>query len=384
MSVQFGDALILPRSDVSNVTEWRRSIDWQILIAALALLGLGLMLSLAAGPPAAERIGLGDDFYFIKRHSVFAVLAAVGLVGSSMLNEVWSRRVCAIVFCASFVMLTAILVVGHEAKGAQRWIEFGGFTLQPSEFAKPALIVLSGWLLAQRQLFPGGPWAVVALVFYVVTLGLLLLQPDVGQSALLTAAFIVTFFVSGLPWKWASIFFGGGVTLSLSLYALLPHVRYRVNSFVNPSEYDTYQIDKASEAIARGGLLGVGPGEGTVKTHLPDAHTDFIYAVLGEEFGYVAAIALIGLYVFICWRGLRAASRVRDPYPRAAAAGLFALFGLQAAINIAVNVSLIPPKGMTLPFISYGGSSMIGTALTLGLALALIRRQSAAAWREHG
>ena len=384
MSVQFGDALILPRSDVSNVTEWRRSIDWQILISALALLGLGLMLSLAAGPPAAERIGLGDDFYFIKRHSVFAVLAAVGLVGSSMLNEVWSRRVCAIVFCASFVMLTAILVVGHEAKGAQRWIEFGGFTLQPSEFAKPALIVLSGWLLAQRQLFPGGPWAVVALVFYVVTLGLLLLQPDVGQSALLTAAFIVTFFVSGLPWKWASIFFGGGVTLSLSLYALLPHVRYRVNSFVNPSEYDTYQIDKASEAIARGGLLGVGPGEGTVKTHLPDAHTDFIYAVLGEEFGYVAAIALIGLYVFICWRGLRAASRVRDPYPRAAAAGLFALFGLQAAINIAVNVSLIPPKGMTLPFISYGGSSMIGTALTLGLALALIRRQSAAAWREHG
>ena len=383
-SVQHGEALILPRSDRSHLTEWRRTVDWQILIAAMILLGLGLMLSLAAGPPAAERLDVADPFHFVKRHSVFAAGAAIVMLGASLLTPSWVRRVSAFVFCGSFVLLAAILIVGHEAKGAQRWVELGGFTIQPSEFAKPALIVLSGWLLAQRQLFPGGPWAVVALVFYVVTLGLLLLQPDVGQSALLTAAFIVTFFVSGLPWRWAAMFFGGGVGLSVALYGLLPHVRHRVNSFINPSEYDTYQIDKAAEAIARGGLLGAGPGEGTVKARLPDAHTDFIYAVLGEEFGYVAALALIGLYVFICWRGFRAASRVRDPYPRAAAAGLFALFGLQAAINIAVNVSLLPPKGMTLPFISYGGSSMLGIALTLGLALALIRRQSATAWRENG
>ena len=161
MSVQFGDTLILPRSDESHLTEWRRSVDWQIMIAALSLLGLGLMLSLAAGPPAAERLGLDDAFYFVKRHSVFAVAAAVGLVAASMLDAVWARRISAVVFCGSFVMLTAILIIGHEAKGAHRWIEIGGFTLQPSEFAKPALIVLSGWLLAQRQLFPGGPWAVM-------------------------------------------------------------------------------------------------------------------------------------------------------------------------------------------------------------------------------
>jgi cell division protein FtsW len=185
----------------------------------------------------------------------------------------------------------------------------------------------------------------------------------------------VTFFVSGLPFRWAVIFAGGGAALSGLLYATLPHVRFRVNSFINPTAYDTYQIDKASEAIARGGLLGVGPGEGTIKTSLPDAHTDFIYAVMGEEFGYIAAVLLIFVFGFIVWRGLRAAARIHDPYPRAAASGLFALFGLQAAINIAVNVSLIPPKGMTLPFISYGGSSMLGTALTLGLALALIRRE---------
>ena len=211
-------------------------------------------------------------------------------------------------------------------------------------------------------------------MFFCVTLGFLLLQPDVGQSALLSAAFIVTFFVSGLPWRWAAIFAGGGAALSSLLYATLPHVRFRINSFINPTQYDTYQIDKASEAIGRGGLFGVGPGEGKIKTALPDAHTDFIYAVLGEEFGYIAAVGLIFIFGFIVWKGLRAAARLHDPYPRAAASGLFALFGLQAAINIAVNVSLIPPKGMTLPFVSYGGSSMIGTALTLGLALALIRR----------
>ena len=384
MSIQHGEALILPRSDRSHITEWRRSVDWTIIFAATVLLALGLMLSLAAGPPAADRDGMADSFHYVKRHCVFAAAAFVVMIGASLLNRVWVRRAAALIFCGAFVLLVTILVAGHEAKGAQRWLAIGGSTLQPSEFVKPALIILSGWLLAQRQLFPGGPWAIVALVFYVVTLGLLLLQPDVGQSALLTAAFIVTFFVSGLPWRWAAIFFGGGVSLAGALYALLPHVRQRVNSFINPAEYDTYQIDKASQAIGRGGLFGAGPGEGTVKTELPDAHTDFIYAVLSEEFGLIAALALIGIYVFICWRGFRASSRIRDPYPRAAAAGLFALFGLQAAINIGVNVSLIPPKGMTLPFISSGGSSMLGIALTLGLALALIRRQSSQTWRPDG
>lgn len=384
MTVSVGSTVIVPRSERSIITEWRLSVDWRIMAASFTLLGLGLMLSLAAGPPAAERLGYSDPYHFVKRHCVFAAGASVVLIAASMMTRVWVRRISALIFAGSLVLLAAIMLIGHEAKGAERWVNIAGFTLQPSEFVKPVLIVLIGWLLAQRRLFPDGPWAIVALVFYVVVLGLLLLQPDVGQSALITAAFIATFFVSGLPWRWAAAFFAGGVTLSGALYALLPHVRYRVNSFINPSDYDTYQIDKASEAISRGGLLGAGPGEGTVKSSLPDAHTDFIYAVLGEEFGYVAALLVIGLYGYICWRGLRAASRLHDPYPRAAASGLFTLFALQAAINIAVNVSLIPPKGMTLPFISYGGSSMLGIALTLGLALALIRRQSLGTRGRHG
>jgi cell division protein FtsW len=370
------EVALRPSSSKGWLLEWQRGIDWPIFIAATILLGIGLMLSLAAGPPAAARLGYEDAFYFVKRHAVFAGAAFIVLFVVSFLDRVWARRLAALVFVGSLALLAFILVAGYEAKGAQRWIRFAGFSLQPSEFVKPALIVLTGWLLAQRALYPKGPWAAITLVFFIVTLGFLLLQPDVGQSALLAAAFVVTFFVSGLPWRWAAVFAGGGVALSSLLYIALPHVRFRVNSFINPTDYDTYQIDKASEAIARGGLFGVGPGEGKIKTALPDAHTDFIYAVMGEEFGYIAAVIVIFIFGFIVWKGLRAAARLHDPYPRAAASGLFALFGLQAAINIAVNVSLIPPKGMTLPFISSGGSSMMGTALTLGLALALIRRGS--------
>ncbi|MDG1825678.1 MAG: putative peptidoglycan glycosyltransferase FtsW [Henriciella sp.] len=370
------EVALRPSSSKGWLLEWQRGIDWPIFIAATILLGVGLMLSLAAGPPAAARLGYEDAFYFVKRHAVFAGAAFIVLFVVSFLDRVWARRLAALVFVGSLALLAFILVAGYEAKGAQRWIRFAGFSLQPSEFVKPALIVLTGWLLAQRALYPKGPWAAITLVFFIVTLGFLLLQPDVGQSALLAAAFVVTFFVSGLPWRWAAVFAGGGVALSSLLYIALPHVRFRVNSFINPTDYDTYQIDKASEAIARGGLFGVGPGEGKIKTALPDAHTDFIYAVMGEEFGYIAAVIVIFIFGFIVWKGLRAAARLHDPYPRAAASGLFALFGLQAAINIAVNVSLIPPKGMTLPFISSGGSSMMGTALTLGLALALIRRGS--------
>ncbi len=370
------EVALRPRSATGALAEWQRGIDWSLLIAATVLLGAGLLMSLAAGPSASARLGYDDPYFFVKRHVVFAGAAFVLMIGISIVDRVWVRRLSALVFFGSLVLLAYILVSGYEAKGAQRWLRVSGFSLQPSEFVKPALVVLTGWLLAQRSLFPKGPWAAITLVFFCVTLGFLLLQPDVGQSALLTAAFVVTFFVSGLPLRWAAVFAGGGAALSGLLYAVLPHVRFRVNSFLNPTAYDTYQIDKASEAIARGGLLGVGPGEGKIKTVLPDAHTDFIYAVMGEEFGYIAAVGLICVFGFIVWKGLRGAARLHDPYPRAAASGLFALFGLQAAINIAVNVSLIPPKGMTLPFISSGGSSMMGTALTLGLALALIRRGS--------
>lgn len=366
---------VFRRSDTSPLAEWWRTVDKGLVAAALMLLGAGMVLSLAAGPAAANKLGLGDPFYFVYRQAAFAIVASGVLVGTSMLGPVWARRVCGILFVVCFLMMAGLLLFGHEAKGAKRWFRIWGTTFQPSEIVKPALVVLSAWLLAQRERFPAGPWAPIAFAFYAVTVGLLLLQPDVGQAALLSAVFVIVFFVTGLPWLWASGFVVGGSLLGAGLYALLPHVRNRVNSFLFPSENDTFQIDRAREAIERGGLFGVGPGEGQVKRVLPDAHTDFVYSVAGEEFGLAMLALLTLLFAVISIKGVMDASRQKDTYQRAAGVGLYALFGLQAAVNMAVNLSLIPPKGMTLPLISSGGSSLLGSALTLGLALALTRKQ---------
>ena len=364
---------VFKRSDASPLAEWWRTVDRGLIAAAFILLVFGLVLSLAAGPAAAITTGKADPFYYVYRQVLYAIAAAAVMIGASTLDPLWVRRWAAFLFVVSFLLMAVVLVFGHEAKGAQRWLRFGGATFQPSEIMKPALIVLSAWLLAQREKFPGGPWAIVAFSFYAATLGLLLLQPDVGQAALITAGFVTVFFISGLPWKWAAGFMVGGSALAVTLYNLLPHVQRRVNSFLNPSEYDTYQVDRAREALERGGLFGVGPGEGSVKRVLPDAHTDFVFSVAGEEFGLVLCVLLAIVFAVISIKGVMTSARISDTYQRAAAVGLYALFGLQAAINMAVNLSLIPPKGMTLPLVSSGGSSLLGSALTLGMAFALTR-----------
>ncbi len=366
---------VFKRSDTSPLAEWWRTVDKGLIAAALILLGAGIVLSLAAGPAAAAKLDIEDPFHFVYRQAGF-VLAAIGvLLGSSLLDPVWARRVCLALFVLCFLLMAGLLLFGHEAKGATRWIRLWGTTFQPSEIIKPALVVLTAWLLAQRDKFPAGPWAPIAFAFYAVTVGLLLLQPDVGQSALVTAAFVIVFFVAGLPWMWVGVFAVLGTILPVLLYSIIPHVRFRVDSFLNPTDYDTYQIDKARQAIERGGLFGVGPGEGTVKRVLPDAHTDFVYAVAGEEFGLLLLVALTVIFAVIAIKGIMEASKQADIYQRAAGVGLYAIFGLQAAVNMSVNLSLIPPKGMTLPLVSSGGSSLLGSALTLGLALALTRKQ---------
>jgi cell division protein FtsW len=366
---------VFRRTDTSPIAEWWRTVDKGMVATAFALLCMGLVLSLAAGPEAARRIGQQDPYHYVYRQVVFAGLSVLILLTLSLLSPAWVRRFAALIFVISFCLMTAVLLAGHEAKGAQRWLRIGGSTFQPSEMIKPALIVISAWLLALRGLYPKGPLALSAFSFYAVTVGLLLLQPDVGQAVLLTASFLIVFFVLGLPWKWALGFLIGGGGVGCGLYLLLPHVRRRVDSFLNPSDYDTYQIDKAREAIQHGGVFGVGPGEGRVKAALPDAHTDFIFAVAGEEFGFLLCATLAICFAFISIRGILTAARNPDLYERAAGVGLFALFGLQAVINMSVNLSLMPPKGMTLPLVSSGGSSLIGTALTLGFALALTRRR---------
>lgn len=367
------NAPLLPRSDASWFTEWRRTLDWGLVAGAVILLGAGLLMSLAAGPAAAARYGQADPYFFVYRQAALAAAGLGVLFAVSLLDRKWARRLAALIFMASLTLMVTILLVGHEVGGAQRWLRIFGMTVQPSELVKPSLILLSGWLLAQREIYPKGPWALIAFLFYAATLGLLLMQPDVGQSVLLTAAFLTAFFVSGMPKRWIAVFAAGGAVLAATLYTLLDYVQRRVDTIFRPEGLDRFQIDRAAEAISRGGLFGVGPGEGLVKARLPDAHTDFIFAVMAEEFGLIAIVALMAVYAMMTIRGFRAAARIEDGYARTAAAGLFTLFGLQAAINIGVNLAVLPPTGMTLPFVSYGGSSMMGMGLTLGLALALVR-----------
>ncbi len=377
-------APLLPRSDSSWFTEWRRTLDWGLVAGILLLAGIGLLMSLAVGPSAAARIGYEDPYHFTYRQAVHAAIGVGLMLAVSVLERKWARRLAIVIFVTSILLMATILVIGHEVNGAQSWFRFSAFSVQPSELAKPTLIVLCGWLLSQRERYPAGPWAVVSFVFYALTLGLFLLQPDVGGAALLSLAFLTAFFVSGLPKRWIIGFAAGGAVLAVALYNLLPYVKVRVNTILNPSSVDTFQIEKTIEAIGRGGLFGTGPGEGQVKLQIPEAHTDFIFAVIAEEFGLVAIIAVMAIYGLIAIRGFRAAARIEDGFVRTAAAGLFALFAIQAAVNIGVNLAVVPPTGLTLPFISYGGSAMVGMGLTLGLALALVRGEGTRSRGPYG
>lgn len=366
------------RSDRSKVGMWWWTTDRWLLGAVVILLALGVLLSFAASPAAAARMNVGDPFHFAVRQSVFAVAAAIVLLSVSMMDVRGVRRTAFFVYLISIVVMVALPFIGHEAKGATRWIHIAGFTFQPSEFMKPALIVLVAWMFAEGQKGQGVPGVSIAFALYGLSVGLLLIQPDVGQTVLITVAFGAAFWMAGVPLSWVMLLGGAAVIGLSSTYYLFPHVASRVDRFLRPEQADTHQVDRAAEAIAAGGLFGRGPGEGVMKRHVPDLHTDFIYSVAAEEYGLVFSLLLISLFAFIVIRGLYRAMKLTDPFEQVAAAGLFVLIGQQTFINVAVNLHMIPTKGMTLPFISYGGSSMLAIALTMGMALALTRRRPGA------
>ena len=367
-----------PRTDRSRLGVWWWTTDHILLGATAILIVIGVMLSFGNSPAAAARMNIGDPFHFAVRQCIFAALGAAILMLVSMLNPRGVRRAAFFIYVASIGMMVALLFMGHHAKGATRWVEISGFSLQPSEFMKPALIVLASWMFAEGQKGEGVPGVSIAFSFYVVAAALLLMQPDVGQTILITIAFGAAFFMAGVPMKW--ILGLGGVALagSISLYFVFDHVASRVNKFLSPETTDTHQIDRAREAIAAGAWFGRGPGEGILKRQVPDVHTDFAYAGAAEEYGLVFSLFLIALFGLLIVRGLYKAMKLSDPFEQVAAGALFVLVGQQAFINIAVNLNLIPTKGMTLPFISYGGSSMLAMGLTLGMALALTRRRPGA------
>ncbi|RZJ04609.1 MAG: cell division protein FtsW [Brevundimonas sp.] len=367
------------RNDQSPIAKWFWTVDRGLLAAALTLVALGVSLSFASSPAAilADQ-SITDPFHYSWRMIVWATGGVVLMLLGSLLSPRGVRRIALLALLGAIVVMAALPFIGNEVKGAARWVNLGPFSLQPSEFAKPSLIVFAAWMFSEAQKGQGVPGVSIAFGAWALTVGLLLIQPDIGQTLLITTTFMAVFFMAGVPLKWVAALAAAGMAGVVGLYFAFSHMRDRLSRFFSPETTDTHQIDRASEAIRAGGLVGRGVGEGVMKRSVPDLHTDFIYSVGAEEFGLVLSLAMISLYAFIVIRGMKRAMKLTDPFEQTAAAGLFMLIGLQACINIAVNLNLIPTKGMTLPFISYGGSSMLAMGLTMGLALALTRRRPGA------
>lgn len=364
---------MVSRAERGPVAEWFWTIDRTFLIAFVFLMGLGFMLSFAASPSVAERIGL-ENFYFVKRHAFYLLPTLAVMIGISFLSPRQIRRAALLIFAGSLVLMLLALFVGVEVKGSRRWIGLAGITVQPSEFMKPAFVIICAWLFSERARQPEIPGNLFAIILFGMVAALLLAQPDLGQTILVSAIWGGMFFMAGMPWFWI-IFLGGlGICGFAAAYFVFPHVEGRVDRFLT-GEGDTYQVDTAREAIVRGDWFGQGPGEGTIKRILPDSHTDFIFAVAAEEFGILFCMALVAVFAFIVLRGLSHAGREKDDFMRLAISGLVLLIGLQSMINIGVNLQLMPAKGMTLPLISYGGSSMLAVAIATGFLLALTRRR---------
>ena len=364
------------RTDRSALGVWWWTMDRMLLGAVVLLIGLGVMLSFAASPGAAARLPHPPGpFYFAIRQCLFGAVSIGILIGTSVLSPRGIRRLSALVYVVSVLIMLALPIIGHAAKGGDRWISFGGFSLQPSEFMKPALIVLAGWMFSESQKGQGVPGIFIAFALYIIPAFLLIRQPDFGQTLLITAAFGAAFFVAGVPMLWMLGMGGLAATGFTAMLLTHGHSIKRLNTFFNKDGQVGRQVDRAADAIHHGALFGVGPGEGVFKRGVPEAHTDFIYSVAAEEYGLIFCLALIALFGFLVVRGLYRAMKLEDVFEQVAAAGLFVLVGLQAMINVAVNLNIIPTKGMTLPFISYGGSSMLAMGLTMGMALALVRRR---------
>jgi cell division protein FtsW len=367
---------MVSRADRSRFAEWWWTVDRPLLGGFIVLMVVGVVLSLAGSPAVAERLGY-DALHFFHRHLIFFVPAVVVLIATSFLTPRGARRAALAVLVAAIGLLLATLFIGDEVNGARRWLSLGGMSLQPSEFMKPAFVVVVAWLFAENRTRTDIPGNVFAAILLCIVVALLVAQPDFGQTMLVVIAWGALFFMAGLSWFWIVLLAAVSVGGAIAAYLTMPHVAYRIDRFISPESGDTFQVDRALDSILRGGWLGRGPGEGMVKRVLPDAHTDFIFAVAAEEFGILACLLLVLVFALIVFRGLSASSRAHDPFVRLAGAGLVVLFGVQAVINMSVNLNLIPAKGMTLPFISYGGSSMIAIAFGMGLLLAFTRRTAA-------
>lgn len=367
---------MVSRAERSLFGDWWWTIDHLLLSCIGALMIAGLVFLMAGGPPVATRLNL-STFYFVHWQVIFLIPTVLLMVGISFLSLRHVRRLALLVYVVCVVLMILASQYGPEIKGAHRWIRILGVGIQPSEFVKPAFVILAAWAFSevgQRKDMPG---TVLGFLLLPATIIPLILQPDLGQTMLITIVWCGLFFIAGLHWFWIAGLGSAGIVGILAAYTFFDHVRKRVGTFLGDANTagDDFQVRTALNAIQNGNWFGLGPGEGVAKRVLPDSHTDFIFAVTAEEFGVLVCIGLLCIFATIVFRGLAHSRQSDDPFIRLAVSGLVMLFGIQTVINMAVNVHLMPAKGMTLPFISYGGSSLISLALSMGFLLALTRRR---------
>lgn len=363
----------LSRADRSGFTDWWWTVDRVALFAVLALIAIGLMLAFAASPAATGSSAAAGDFRFAARQIVFAALAVLVLGYSSLLSMRAVKLTAAVVFALALIGSALALFTGDAVLGAKRWIDLGWMTLQPSEFLKPGFAVLAAAILADRARMVL-PKPLITFLLLLPAATVLVLQPDVGQTGLMLALWGALLFFYGISLGWIAALGGGSLGLGVLAYFLIGHVHHRIEQFLGVTK-EGYQVTLAAHAFAHGRLLGVGPGAGTIKYSLPDAQSDFIFAVAGEEFGLLLCALIAALFCLLSVRLLIRSAQMKDPFAQIAGAALAIVIALQAFINMSVAVGMLPAKGMTLPFISYGGSSLLAVALTMGFALALTRQR---------
>jgi cell division protein FtsW len=356
------------------LAEWWWTVDREMLAALTLLIGIGMVLSFAASPAVAIRHGF-DEWHFVIRHAGFAIAAIGVMIAVSLLPPRWVRIAALLTLFASIGLLALTLVHGTEVNGSKRWVSLLGQSIQPSEFAKPAFAIIAAWLMSERMKRNDVPGHTIAVLLLGTIVGFLVLQPDVGQTALMVLTWATLLFIAGISW-WMILALGAAaLALLTGAYMLFPHVSRRIDAFLQPGTGDTYQVDMALKSLIEGGWFGRGPGEAVANRALPDAHADFVFSAAAGEFGILFCLALVLVIMFVAVRGLMRAQNLPDMFSRLAVSALALQFGLQSAINLAVNINLIPPKGMTLPFVSYGGTSMLAVAFGMGVLLSLTRRK---------
>lgn len=365
---------LFARTDQSLLGRWWWTVDRAMLALLLAVIAYGVVLVAAASPPVAERIGAGE-YHFVIRHLILLGPAIAAMFGLSLCSPQTIWRVAVCLLAGGMIAMLMVLVFGTEVKGATRWLPIFGFSLQPSEFVKPAFVVVAAWLIAREKEVPSFTGQKWAIGLYACVLTLLLLQPDLGMSIVVTGCFLGLIFMAGLKLRLVALLLMVAVGGLVLAYFSFDHVQSRIDRFLDPSSGDTYQVEQSLEAFRHGGVLGTGPGQGTVKLNIPDAHADFIFSVAGEELGLIFVLLMVALYAGIIVRGFNRVMETDSLFIVLATGGLLIMFGGQALIHMGSSLSLLPAKGMTLPFISYGGSSLLAMGIAMGFVLALTRKE---------